>query len=140
MVVMVEWTMRKENRRFGFANLKSYFQEMVFQGEFYLIQADNESGLAKTILREVQNADSLRALYHDGIQVHTGPELERYLQRMLDGRAQKKIRTLVESVNYEGAYIWCESSKSHPLLQILVLAAAIPIMLFRFWDHGYNAS
>ena len=78
---------------------------MVFQGEFYLIQADNESGLAKTILREVQNADSLRALYHEGIQVHTGPELERYLQRMLDGRAQKKIRTLVESVNYEGAYI-----------------------------------
>jgi len=87
MLVMVEWTMRKENRRFRLANLKGYFQKMVCQGEFYLIQADNESGLAKTILREVQNADSLRALYHEGIQVHTGPELERYLQQMLNERA-----------------------------------------------------
>ena len=80
MVVMVEWTMRKENRRFGFANLKSYFQEMVFQGEFYLIRADNESEPAKQLVRVIQNVKSIRALYHEGIQMYTDDQIVEFLQ------------------------------------------------------------
>ena len=87
MVVAVEWTMYKLKRGFGIAFIMGIYQKMAFQGEFYLIQADNESGLAKTIIREVQNVESLRSLYHDGIQVHTGAELEKYLEEMLQGRA-----------------------------------------------------
>jgi hypothetical protein len=47
IVVAVEWMKCKVKHGFGFAYLKEYYKKKVFQGEFYLIRADNESEPAK---------------------------------------------------------------------------------------------
>ena len=80
IVVAVEWTKCKVKRGFGFAYLKGYYKKTVFQGEFYLIRADNESEPAKQLVRVIQNVKSIRALYHEGIQMYTDDQIVEFLQ------------------------------------------------------------
>jgi hypothetical protein len=82
MVVAVEWTKCKVERGFGFFHMIGYSKKIVFQGEFYLIRADNKSEPAKELVGVVQNVKSMRELYHEGIQMYTADQIAKYVKQV----------------------------------------------------------